>query len=99
MEVSAAVGADLDALREELFFAVCQVGDFAISNQVYVFNEEDLKQVKLLRESESSEGELSSDEKDTQMDEDEAKRIRDEGLKLIADMEAIVDRIVKYATI
>ena len=96
LEVSADMGADLEALREELFFAVCQVGDFAISNQVYVFNEEDLKQVKLLREADSSEGELSADDKDMQMDEDEVKRVAEEGRKLVADLEAIVDRIVKF---
>lgn len=74
---------------------MCQVGDFAISNQVYVFNEEDLKQVKLLRDADSSEGELSADDKDMQVDEDEVKRVAEEGRKLIADLETIVDRIVK----
>ena len=75
---------------------MCQIGDFAISNQVYVFNEEDLKQVKLLREADSSEGELSADDKDMQIDEDEVKRVAEEGMKLIADLETIVDRIVKF---
>lgn len=80
------MGTDLDALREELFFAVGQVGDFAISNQVYVFNEDDLKQVQLLRES-SEEGELSSDDKDMQVDEEEMKRVAAEGKKLVSDLE------------
>jgi len=89
------VGTDLDALREELFFAVGQVGDFAISNQVYVFNEDDLKQVQLLRES-SEEGELSSDDKDMQVDEEEMKRVAAEGKKLVSDLENIANRIAKY---
>ena len=89
------MGADLDALREELFFAVGQVGDFAISNQVYVFNEDDLKQVQLLRES-SEEGELSSDDKDMQVDEEEMKRVAAEGKKLVSDLENIANRIAKY---
>ena len=89
------MGTDLDALREELFFAVGQVGDFAISNQVYVFNEDDLKQVQLLRES-SEEGELSSDDKDMQVDEEEMKRVAAEGKKLVSDLENIANRIAKY---
>ena len=80
------MGTDLDALRKALFFAVGQVGDFAISNQVYVFNEDDLKQVQLLRES-SEEGELSSDDKDMQVDEEEMKRVAAEGKKLVSDLE------------
>ena len=96
LQVSEGTGADLDALREELFFAVGQVGDFAISNQVYVFNEDDMKQVQLLREASGEEGELSSDDRDMQVDEEEVKRVAAEGKKLVSDLENISDRIAKY---
>jgi hypothetical protein len=54
------------------------------------------KQVQLLRESSEEEGELSSDDRDMQVDEEEIKRVAAEGKKLVADLETIVDRIAKF---
>lgn len=86
LSISQNYASELNELREELLFAIGQVRDFSVSNQVYVFNEEDLKQVLLLKD---------DGDESTPLSIEEIKQASEDGQKLVAEVQSIAERIKK----
>jgi hypothetical protein len=74
-----------------LLFSIGQLGDFAVSNQVFFFNEEDLKQINLIQGESESETDIGTKE-GAGSDEGSPKSIA-EGRKLFEDVRDIAEKI------
>jgi len=87
----------VNALRDELFFAIGQLGDFAVANQVYFFNEEDFKLVNLIKEESAASSNESSDFDESISSKEEsaaqANRAIVEGKKLFTEVLTIASKL------